>query len=50
MKTWQMEYYSPFPNIRVRFTIKAATFEEAVAQGNSIINGMRRTATYSVAG
>jgi hypothetical protein len=48
MRTWQMEYYYSFPNVRVRFTVQAETFDEAVAQGAKIISGMRRTATYAL--
>lgn len=48
MRTWQMEYYCGFPNIRIRFTVDAETFEEAIQKGEDAISHMRRTATYSL--
>lgn len=48
MKTWQMEYYYPHPNIRVQFTVRAETFEEAVKLGDAAVGGLRRTGTYSI--
>lgn len=46
MKTWQMEYYNPYPNIRIRFTVQAETFEEAVMKGDRAISSLIRSGTY----
>lgn len=48
MKTWQMEYYCGYPNIRIRFTVDAETFEDAIRIADEAIGSLRRTATYSV--
>ena len=37
MRTWQMEYYCGFPNIRIRFTVQAETYEEAIRKGDEAI-------------
>lgn len=43
-KKWQMEYYNG--SQRVRFTVNAKDFDEAVKKGDSEMTGFRRTATY----
>lgn len=45
MTTWQMEYYTPDTG-RIYFTVRAATFEEAVQKGDAIIRNLRRVGTY----
>ncbi len=48
MKTWQIEYYNGFPNIRVRFTVTAETSEEAERKAATAIKDLRRTAFYTI--
>jgi hypothetical protein len=44
MYRWQMEY--SFGAVRCRFFVMADTFEDAIREGNAIMSGMRRSATY----
>jgi hypothetical protein len=47
MRTWQIEYYSPYPNIRIRFTVEAKTYEEARIKAEEVKDKMYMTTCYA---
>lgn len=43
---WQMEYYCPYPNIRINFIVMATDGDEALSIGNDAIRRLRMTGCY----
>ena len=41
-----MEFSNSFPCVRVRFTVVAKTYEEAISKANRVMSGVRMSACY----